>query len=118
MCLFFLLRLSKKNILAPIGAIIYDYLIDSRRCLSVGDMVYRKNTMSKDDQQRSVKIDNDGGVCILRSSESSIYELMTYFFFDKVPLWNDLLPGRYNLTCQMRLRHHVRKLSVIDLLNV
>jgi hypothetical protein len=70
------------------------------------------------DEQRSMKIDNDGGVSITRSYESLISPLVTYFFFDKIPLWADLLPGRYNLTCQMRLRRHVRELFVIDLLNV
>ncbi|CAF3071132.1 unnamed protein product [Rotaria socialis] len=90
----------------PIGTIIYGYLIDSRRCLSFGDMSYRNNTMSKD-EQRSMKIDNDDGISITRSYESSIPPLTTYLFFDKIPLWADLLPGRYNLICQMRLRRHL-----------
>ncbi|CAF1231863.1 unnamed protein product, partial [Didymodactylos carnosus] len=98
-------RLNKKSILAPIGAIIYGYLIDSHRCLSVSDMFYRNSTMPKD-EQRSMKIDNDGGVSIIRFYESAISPFMTYLFFDKIPLWADLLPGRYNLTCQMRLRRN------------
>ncbi|CAF1551607.1 unnamed protein product, partial [Didymodactylos carnosus] len=110
-------RLNKKSILAPIGAIIYGYLIDSHRCLSVSDMFYRNSTMPKD-EQRSMKIDNDGGVSIIRFYESAISPFMTYLFFDKIPLWADLLPGRYNLTCQMRLRCNVRELFVIDFLNV
>jgi hypothetical protein len=80
-------------------------------------MFYRNDTMPKD-EQRSMKIDNDGGISITRPYESSISPLVTYLSFDKIPLWADLLPGRYNLTCQMRLRRHVRKLFDIDLLNV
>lgn len=69
-------------------------------------------------EQRSIMIDNDSGIPIISSYEPFISPLLTYFFFKKNPLWTDLLPGRYNLICQMRLRRHVRELFVIDLLNV
>jgi hypothetical protein len=113
----FFLRLTKTSISAPIGAIIYAYLIDPRRCLSIANMCYRNNRMSKD-EKRSIKVDNTGGVSITTTDQSSISPVMTYFFFDQSPLWCDLLPGRYNLTCQMRLRRQVKGLFVIDLFNV
>lgn len=72
-------------------------------------MIYQNSTKSID-EQKSVKIDNDDSVCITRSYESSMAPVITYLFFNKIPLWVDLLPGRYNLTCQMRLRQFVRKL--------
>ena len=62
------------------------------------------------DEQRSMMIDNDNGVPIISSYEPLISPLMTYFFFNKVPVWTDLLPGCYNLICRMRLRRHVREL--------
>jgi hypothetical protein len=73
--------------------------------------------MSKD-EKRSIKVDNTGGVSITTTDQSSISPVMTYFFFDQIPLWCDLLPGRYNLACQMRLRRQVKGLFVIDLFNV
>jgi hypothetical protein len=38
------------------------------------------------DEQGSMKIDHDGGVSITRSYESLISPLVTYLFFDKIPL--------------------------------
>ncbi|CAF1312510.1 unnamed protein product [Adineta steineri] len=96
-------RLNNKSILAPIGALIYCYLINHCRCLSVDDMVYEERTRPIH-VRRPVKIDNDGGISIAGSYESSISLRTTYFYFNQIPLWADLLPGRYNLTCQMRLR--------------
>ncbi|CAF4060837.1 unnamed protein product [Rotaria magnacalcarata] len=84
------------NCPVPLSSKLFHY----RRCLSFGDMSYRNNTMSKD-ERRSMKIDNDGGVSITRSYDSPMAPLMTYLFCDKIPLWADLLPGRYNLICQM-----------------
>ena len=76
-------------------------------------MFYRNNTMP-DDERRSVKIEDDGGVSLTRPYESLVPPLIKYLFFDRIPLWSDLLPGLYNLTCQMRLRRNVRKcLSLI-----
>ncbi|CAF1689881.1 unnamed protein product, partial [Adineta ricciae] len=55
-------------------------------------------------QLKPVKIDDDGGISIIKSHDSSIAHHLTLFFFNKIPLWDNLLPGRYDLTCQMRLR--------------
>lgn len=75
----------------PIGAIIYGYLIDRYRCLSVSDMFYRDNQMSIN-EKRLVKIDDDGGLCIRRPAGSSIHSFAINLFFDRIPLWTDLLP--------------------------
>jgi hypothetical protein len=72
-------------------------------------MVYEEYTRSIH-RPRPVKIDNDGGISIARSYESSISLSATHFYFNKIPLWANLLPGRYNLTCQMRLRRQVGEL--------
>lgn len=94
---------------------IYAYLTDPRRCLSVANLVYRDSTMSRD-EHRPIPIDNDGSVCLTRPDQASVSPLMMYYFFDRIPLWIDLLPGRYNMTCQMRLRPNVRECSsLIDI---
>lgn len=81
-------------------------------------MCYRHTRMFND-EKRLAKVDNTGGVSITTiDDQSSISGVMTFFFFDKIPLWCDLLPGRYNLTSQMRLRRQVKRFFVIDLFNV
>lgn len=107
-------RLNKNIIASPIGAIIYGYLTDCHRYLSVSDMFYRDDQMSFN-EKNSVKTDADGGVCIRRPNQSSTYPLAITLFFDRIPLWTDLLPGRYSLTCQMRLRRHVRRFFIVNL---
>ena len=80
-------------------------------------MICQDTTIPKD-EQRSMIIGNDSEISIISSYEPLISPLLTYFFFKTIPLWIDLLPGRYNLICQMRLRRHVRKPFIIDLFDV
>jgi hypothetical protein len=72
-------------------------------------MVYEEYT-GPIHQQKPVKIDDDGGISIVQSYESSISFSLTHLYFNKIPLWANLLSGRYNLTCQMRLRRQVGEL--------
>ncbi|CAF1319283.1 unnamed protein product [Adineta ricciae] len=106
-------RSNKKSILVPIGVLIYSYLIDNCSCLSVDDMVFRECTSSII-QLKPMKIDDDGGIPLIKSHDLSIAHPLTLFFFNKTPLWDNLLPGRYDLTCQMQLRRQLFDQSSIN----
>lgn len=102
----------KKNIQStPTGAIIYAYLLDRCSCLSVGNLVCQVSGMRRN-EKCPVETDDDGGVCITQPRQSTPASGSVNLICSELPLLTDLLPGVYRLTCQMRLRRHVRLLVV------
>ncbi|CAF2598203.1 unnamed protein product [Rotaria sp. Silwood2] len=51
-----------------------------------------------------VAIEEDGSVCVTACCPSPVQTRLTCLYPVSVPTWTDLLPGRYNLTCRIRLR--------------
>ena len=104
-------RLNKNIQSTPTGAIIYAYLLDRCSCLSVGNLVCQVSGMRRN-EKCPVKTDDDGGVCITQPRQSTPASGSVNLICSELPLLTDLLPGVYRLTCQMRLRRHVRLLVV------
>ena len=104
----FLDRLNQSSSPTAIGTLVYAYLIDCRRRLSIEQLFYQ-NFPTSINESKPVKIDDNGGVCITNPDLSSTPYSKFELSFDKTPVWADVLPGQYSVTCQLQLRRRVRE---------
>ena len=72
-------------------------------------MLWGYDTM-REHERLPVVAEEDGSVCVTACCPSPVQTCLTCLYSASVPTWTDLLPGRYNLTCRIRLRRQVRDL--------